>query len=174
MVVDADGLNALAGNLEVLKGAAAPRLLTPHPGEMARLLGTTSKEVQSRRLETARQFAATHGVWLVLKGAQTVVAGPEGRLSLNPTGNPVLASGGAGDILTGLIGGFLAQGLSPWDAARLGVFLHGLAADYLVDYAGPRGHIPGDLLACLPELLTEFSQGRFPVTEDDICLRLVT
>ncbi|MFZ2090014.1 MAG: NAD(P)H-hydrate dehydratase [Desulfobaccales bacterium] len=174
MVVDADGVNALAGNLGVLTRPAGPRLLTPHPGEMARLLGATSKEVQSRRLETARQFAATHGVWLVLKGAQTVVADPEGRLSLNPTGNPVLASGGTGDVLTGLIGGLLAQGLSPWDAARLGVFLHGLAADYLVENVGQRGHIAGDLLTCLPELLTEFSQGRFPVTEDDICLRLVT
>jgi ADP-dependent NAD(P)H-hydrate dehydratase / NAD(P)H-hydrate epimerase len=174
LVIDADGVNALAGQLEVLKGAAGPRILTPHPGEMARLLGATSKEVQSRRLDSARSFAAAQGVWVVLKGAQTVVADPEGRLSLNPTGNPILASGGTGDVLSGLIGGFLAQGLPPWDAARLGVYLHGLAADYLETGVGPRGHLAGDLLACFPELLTEFTQGRYPALEEDICLRLVT
>jgi len=130
--------------------------------------------VQSRRLDAAREFAATRGVWVVLKGAQTVVADPEGRLSLNPTGNPALASGGTGDVLTGLIGGFLAQGLPPWDAARLGVYLHGLAADYLEAGMGLRGHLAGDLLACFPELLTEFTEGRYPALEEDICLRLVT
>jgi NAD(P)H-hydrate epimerase len=174
LVIDADGVNALAGNLEILKKAAGPRILTPHPGEMARLVGAASKDVQARRLDAAREFAQAHGVWLVLKGAQTVVADPEGRVSLNPTGNPLLASGGTGDVLTGLIGGFLAQRLSPWDAARLGVYLHGLAADYLEEVVGPRGQVAGDLLACFPELLTEFSQGRFPASEDDICLRLVT
>jgi len=174
MVVDADGLNNLAGQLEVLKDAKGPRILTPHPGEMSRLAGLGVKDIQSRRLEVARNFAAAHRVWLVLKGSQTLVAAPDGRLSLNPTGNPVLASGGTGDVLTGLIGGWLAQGLPPWDAARLGVYLHGLAADYLAEIIGPRGHIAGDLLDCLPELLTEFSQGQFPVTEEDICLRLVT
>jgi hydroxyethylthiazole kinase-like uncharacterized protein yjeF len=174
MVVDADGLNCLAGHLEVLKRAAGQRILTPHPGEMARLLGTTPKEVQSRRLDTAREVATAHGVWVVLKGAQTVVADPEGNVSLNPTGNPVLASGGTGDVLTGMIGGFLAQRVSPWDAARLGVYLHGLAADYLAEVVGPRGHLAGDLVVCLPELLAEFTQGHFPAIEEDICLRLVT
>jgi len=174
MVVDADGVNALAGHLEVLKSSAGPRILTPHPGEMSRLLGTTPKEVQSRRLDTAREVATAHGVWVVLKGAQTLVADPEGRVSFNPTGNPVLASGGTGDVLTGLIGGFLAQRVSPWDAARLGVYLHGLTADYLAEVIGPRGHIAGGLLAVFPELLAEFTQGQFPGIEEDICLRLVT
>ena len=174
MVVDADGLNALAGHLEVLKGAAGPRILTPHPGEMARLIGATTREVQSRRLDTAREVAAAHGVVVVLKGAQTVVADPSGRVSLNPTGNPSLASGGTGDVLTGLISGFLAQRLPAWPAARLGVYLHGLTADYLEEVGGPRGHLAGDLLAFFPELLTEFTQGRFPAIEEDICLRLVT
>lgn len=174
LVIDADGVNALAGQLEIITTAAGPRILTPHPGEMARLLGTTSREVQSRRLETARDFAAAHGVWLILKGAQTVVADPEGRVSLNPTGNPFLASGGTGDVLTGLVGGFLAQGLPPWDAARLGVYLHGLTADYLEDALGRRGLVAGDLLAAFPELLAEFTQGQFPAIEEDICLRLVT
>jgi hydroxyethylthiazole kinase-like uncharacterized protein yjeF len=174
MVIDADGANALAGQPEVIQGAGGLRILTPHPGEMGRLLGISSKEVQSQRLEVAKNFAAAHGVWVVLKGAQTIVAAPDGYLSLNPTGNPVLASGGTGDVLTGLIGGFLAQGLSPWDAARLGVYLHGLAADYLEEVMGPRGHIAGDLLTWLPELLMEFTQARFPAIEEEICLRLVT
>ncbi|MGQ9689138.1 MAG: NAD(P)H-hydrate dehydratase [Desulfobaccales bacterium] len=174
MVIDADGVNALAGHLEILPRSAGPRLLTPHPGEMGRLMGVSSKEVQSGRLDLARTFALEHKVWLVLKGAQTVVADPDGRVSLNPTGNPILASGGTGDVLTGLIGGFLAQGLAPWDAARLGVFLHGLAADYLAANIGSRGHLAGDLLIILPELLTEFTEGRFPALEEDPCLRLVT
>ena len=174
VVVDADGLNALAGHLEVLPGAAGPRILTPHPGEMARLIGATAREVQTRRLDTAREVATVHGVFVVLKGAQTVVADPLGRVSLNPTGNPSLASGGTGDVLTGLIGGFLAQGLPPWDAARLGVYLHGLTADYLEEVIGLRGHLAGDLLTSFPELVTEFTQGRFPAIEEDICLRLVT
>jgi hydroxyethylthiazole kinase-like uncharacterized protein yjeF len=173
MVVDADGLNALAGHLEVLRDSAGPRILTPHPGEMARLVGVTPKEVQSRRLDTARQVATAHGVWVVLKGAQTVVAEPGGRLSINSTGNPVLASGGTGDVLTGLIGGFLAQKMPPWDAARLGVYLHGLVADYLAEVVGPGGHIAGDLIASLPELLEEFTLAQFPAIEEDICFRLV-
>jgi NAD(P)H-hydrate epimerase len=172
LVIDADGVNALVGRPDLLKQAAGPRLLTPHPGEMARLLNCTSKEVQAARLDAVREAAARYGAILVLKGAQTVVADPEGRLSINPTGNPSLASGGTGDVLTGLLGGFLAQGLSPWDAARLGVFLHGLAADYLAADTG-RGLIAGDLLAIFPEVLTEFTQGRIPLTEEGICLRRV-
>jgi NAD(P)H-hydrate epimerase len=101
-----------------------------------------------------------------------VVAHPQGLVSLNPTGNPALASGGTGDVLTGIIGGFLAQGLDPWDAARLGVFLHGLAADYLAAASG-RGLIAGDLLAIFPEVLTEFSEGRIPLSEEGICSRRV-
>lgn len=176
LVIDADGLNCLAGQLEVLKAAAGPRVLTPHPGEMSRLAGLGVKDIQSRRLEVARDFAAAHGVWLVLKGSQTLVAAPDGHLSLNPTGNPVLASGGTGDVLTGLIGGWLAQGLSPWNAARLGVYLHGLAADNLAESIGPRGHIAGDLLAGFPEFLSEFAQGKVSAVdeEEDICLRPVT
>ena len=125
-------------------------------------MGLTTPEVQARRLDLARETAAKFGVTLVLKGAQTVVAAPDGRASLNSTGNPALASGGTGDVLTGLIGGFLAQGLAPWDAARLGVYLHGLAADFWVSRHGPRGMIAGDLLAVLPQMLAEFSRGISP------------
>jgi NAD(P)H-hydrate epimerase len=172
MVIDADGLNALVGDSSLVKEAAGPRILTPHPGEMARLLGCTSSEVQGARLDFAREAAARCGATMVLKGAQTLVADPQGLVSLNPTGNPALASGGTGDVLTGFIGGFLAQGLDPWDAARLGVFLHGLAADYLAAASG-RGLIAGDLLAIFPEVLTEFSEGRIPLSEEGICSRRV-
>jgi ADP-dependent NAD(P)H-hydrate dehydratase / NAD(P)H-hydrate epimerase len=173
MVIDADGLNALATDPSCLQGAAGPRLLTPHPGEMARLLGGTAQEIQARRLEAAREAAARFQAVVVLKGAQTVVAAPDGRRSLNPTGNPALASGGTGDVLTGLIGGFLAQRLSPWDAARLGVYLHGLAADYLVVEHRLTSLIAGDLLAVLPEVLAEFTGGNFPPSEETICLKRV-
>jgi hydroxyethylthiazole kinase-like uncharacterized protein yjeF len=173
MVIDADGLNNLAGAADTLKDAAGPRILTPHPGEMARLVGLATPEVQTRRLDLARDTAARFGVTLVLKGAQTVVAAPDGRASLNATGNPALASGGTGDVLTGLIGGFLAQGLTPWDAACLGVYLHGLAADFFVSRRGSRGMIAGDLLDVLPAMLTEFSQGTIPPAEGDICFQRV-
>lgn len=173
MVIDADGVNALAGDPGWLKDAAGPRILTPHPGEMARFLGTTTQEVQADRLAAARGAAAQSGALVVLKGAQTLVADPQGRVSINSTGNPALASGGTGDVLTGLIGGFLAQRLTPWDAARLGVYLHGLAADYWVEQHGPRGLIAGDLLTIFPEMLHKFMQGHIPLTEEGICLRRV-
>jgi NAD(P)H-hydrate epimerase len=173
MVIDADGINSLAGAAAGLKDAAGPRILTPHPGEMARLVGRTTPEVQARRLDLARDTAAQFGVTLVLKGAQTVVAAPDGRAWINATGNPALASGGTGDVLTGLMGGFLAQGLAPWDAARLGVYLHGLAADFFVSRHGPRGMVAGDLLAVWPHMLTEFSQGLIPPAEGDICFTRV-
>jgi hydroxyethylthiazole kinase-like uncharacterized protein yjeF len=173
LVIDADGINCLSHEPDCLKGAAGPRLITPHPGEMGRFLGISPQDVQARRLEVAREAAARHGVYVVLKGAQTLVAAPDGRISINSTGNPALASGGTGDVLTGLIGGYLAQHLSPWDAARLGVYLHGLAADYLMEQTGCEGLIAGDLTAVFPELLAEFLQGRFPQTEEDICLQRV-
>jgi hydroxyethylthiazole kinase-like uncharacterized protein yjeF len=173
MVIDADGINNLATGITCLTAAAGPRILTPHPGEMARLLGLTPAAVQARRLELALETTARFGVTLVLKGAQTVVAGPDGRASINPTGNPALASGGTGDVLTGLIGGFLAQGLTSWDAARLGVYLHGLAADFFVSQHGPRGLIAGDLLRVLPDVLHQFLQGLIPQTEEDICYKRV-
>ncbi len=173
MVVDADGVNALARDPACLKDASGPRIITPHPGEMARLAGLTAQEVQARRLEVAREIAAEYGCIVVLKGAQTLVAAPDGRLSLNPTGNPALASGGTGDVLTGLIGGLLAQGLSPWDAARLGVYLHGLAADLFAARHGPRGLAAGDLLQLWPEVLGEFMQGAIPFFEEEICWQRV-
>jgi hydroxyethylthiazole kinase-like uncharacterized protein yjeF len=172
MVVDADGVNALAADLAALP-APGPRILTPHPGEMARLVGASVQEVQADRLGLAWETARRLGVVLVLKGAQTLVAAPDGRLSLNVTGNPALASGGTGDVLTGLIGGYLAQGLAPYDAARLGVYLHGLAADFWAARYGPRGLTAGDLLDVFPEVVAEFLAGDIPLAEEEICFKRV-
>jgi NAD(P)H-hydrate epimerase len=150
-VVDADGLNALAGHLDVLgrrRGRAT--VLTPHPGEMARLTGRTAAEIQADRTGAARDFAVTHGVVLVLKGARTVTALPDGRLRINGSGHAGMASGGMGDVLTGLIGGLLAQGMEPGAAAALGVFLHGLAGDRLRSHFGDAGLLATDLLPELP------------------------
>ena len=173
LVVDADGVNNLAADPACLEQPAGPRILTPHPGEMARLLGVSTTEVQARRLELARATAARYGVTLVLKGAQTLVAAADGRVMVNSTGNPALASGGTGDVLTGLIGGFLAQGLAPWDAARLGVYLHGLAADCFAARYGPRSLIAGDLLRLFPQVVAEFAQGLIPATEENVCCKRV-
>lgn len=153
MVVDADGLTALAGGLEVLAGAAGPRLLTPHPGEMARMLGVGVAEVQADRIEVVRAFCARHRVWLVLKGAGSIVGAPDGRLFINPTGNPGMATGGSGDVLTGMAGAFLARGLGPLHALQSAVYLHGLAGDLGALRWGEEGLIAGDIIEAIPEAL---------------------
>ncbi|MDD3581237.1 MAG: NAD(P)H-hydrate dehydratase [Desulfobacca sp.] len=173
LVIDADGLNALAEDLTCLEQAAGPIILTPHPGEMSRLVDKSTREIQAERLEQAQALAQRYKVIVVLKGAQTVVADPEGRVSINPTGNPALASGGTGDVLTGMIGGFLAQGLEPFDAARLGVYLHGLAADQRADWQGDCGLLAGELLEELPEVIKEFAAGQLPEVEEEVCYRRV-
>jgi hydroxyethylthiazole kinase-like uncharacterized protein yjeF len=152
-VVDADGLNALAGHLDALKKARAPRVLTPHPGEMARLLGTTADEVQRDRIGTAQRFAKAQGAVVVLKGAGTVVASPDGETFINTTGNPGMATGGTGDVLTGVIGSLLAQGYGPTQAAYIGVFLHGRAGDLAAKEKGEAGMIAGDVIEKLPEAI---------------------
>ena len=155
MLVDADGLNILASDTGLLKNAPGPRILTPHPGEMSRLTGRTSRQVQENRLEISRDFAMKHKVHLVLKGTDTLVCDPEGRLAVNATGNPGMACGGMGDVLTGIIGGFLAQGLSPWQASCLGVYSHGLAADRLAEETGA-GYLASEVAHELPYVLQDF------------------
>jgi NAD(P)H-hydrate epimerase len=150
MVVDADGLNALARDLTVLTRAAGPRVLTPHPGEMSRLLGVATAAIQQDRIETSRRFAASQGVHVALKGAGTVIAGPDGRVFVNPTGNPGMASGGSGDVLTGMIGAFLARGLDPLSAIQSGCFLHGRAGDLAAAARGEDGLVAGDILDAIP------------------------
>lgn len=150
-VVDADALTALAGHLGLLRGARAPRCLTPHPGEMARLLGASVADVQRDRLGAARGVATAHGAHLVLKGALSVIASPDGRLVLNPTGNPGMASGGMGDVLTGMVGALLARRFAPGDAVLAAVYLHGLAADVAAGRVGEEALIAGDVIEALPE-----------------------
>jgi NAD(P)H-hydrate epimerase len=154
LVIDADGLNALAGG----KGPErlrrnAPTVVTPHPGEMARLSGSTTQEVQRRRLEAARALAMEAGVVVVLKGQRTIVAGPDGRAAVNPTGNPGMATGGTGDVLAGMVGALLARGTEAWTAAGAAVYLHGAAGDLARDRRGEESLVAGDLLDALPEVL---------------------
>jgi NAD(P)H-hydrate epimerase len=155
VVIDADGLNCLAGNSDVLRRAIAPLVLTPHPGEMARLTGLTTDVIQSDRIQSARRLARDVNAHIVLKGARTVIAHPDGTAAVNPTGNPGMATGGMGDVLTGLIGGFLVQGLSPKAAARAGAYLHGLAADHLAAAIGPIGYTATDVMQALPSVMAE-------------------
>ena len=154
LLVDADGLNILATDTNLLDNPAGPRILTPHPGEMARLLGVTPAEIAADRLGAAREFAGRHQVYLVLKGADTLVVDPAGNAAVNPTGNPGMACGGMGDVLAGLIGGFLVQGLPPWHACCLGVFSHGLAADLLAAESGA-GYLASEVAREIPFVLEE-------------------
>ena len=150
LVLDADGLNAFSGDAGSLMARGGQTIVvTPHPGEMGRLLGRSSAEVQDDRLEAARTLATSNGLFVVLKGQGTIVAAPDGRLAINPTGNPGMATGGTGDVLTGAIAGWLAQGLKPYDACRLGVYLHGAAGDLAACDEGEVAMTAGDLAARL-------------------------
>jgi hydroxyethylthiazole kinase-like uncharacterized protein yjeF len=152
-IVDADGLNALDGHLDVLKKAPRPLILTPHPGEMARLLDRPIAEVQASRVDIAREFALEHGAHLVLKGYRTVIAAPDGRVFVNSTGNPGMATGGSGDILTGMLAGLAAQRLDPTEAAVLGVYLHGLSGDLAARELGMAFLTATNLLDYLPDAM---------------------
>jgi ADP-dependent NAD(P)H-hydrate dehydratase / NAD(P)H-hydrate epimerase len=153
MVIDADGLNCLGTKAQYLGKRPAPTIVTPHPGEMGRLLGIPTDEVQENRIEMASRLAQDAQVVVVLKGPRTLVAAPDGRVFVNTTGNNGMAKGGSGDVLTGLIGGLLAQGCSALGAACAGVYLHGLAGDLARDEMGVRGMTAGDILRMIPEAL---------------------
>ena len=153
LVIDADGLNALVDVEGWWERLPRPAILTPHPGEMARLMGVKTAEVQADRLGVAARMAGTWGVVLVLKGAHTVIADPNGRLVLLPFANPALATAGTGDVLAGAIVGLLAQGLEPFAAALAGAYLHGLAGELVRQEIGPAGGVAGDLLPRLPQAL---------------------
>jgi ADP-dependent NAD(P)H-hydrate dehydratase / NAD(P)H-hydrate epimerase len=156
LVIDADGLNAVSRNPEILKKATAPVVLTPHPGEMARLTGTTTQAVQADRIAAARKFSSDFGVTLVLKGSRTVIAEPSGHVYINPTGNPGMASGGMGDVLTGMIAGFIAQGFDAFFSAQLAVFMHGRCGDQLAVKRGSVGILATDICDEIPATLHEF------------------
>ena len=151
LVVDADGLNALSEDPGILHHARSTCLvLTPHPGEMARLAGTSTASVEADRIASARDFAVQHGVYLILKGARTVVAAPDGQIAINGSGNAGMASGGMGDVLTGILASLLGQGYPPFDACRLGVFIHGHAADLVAADKGEIGMSAVDVQEKLP------------------------
>jgi hydroxyethylthiazole kinase-like uncharacterized protein yjeF len=153
LVLDADGLNAFDGRDAELRGHATAHLvLTPHPGEMARLAGCSVKEVQADRIGIATRFAAEWNAWVVLKGYQTVVAAPDGRAWINSTGNPGMATGGTGDVLTGMLAGLIAEfGATRWEQAlTFGVYLHGLAGDLAAEELGEEPLIAGDIIRFIP------------------------
>jgi hydroxyethylthiazole kinase-like uncharacterized protein yjeF len=158
LVVDADGLNAAAGNPDVFLELNVPAVITPHPGEMARLMGITSSEVQQDRIGVAGEFAARYGLVVVLKGAGTIVAAPGGKIFINSTGNPGMATAGSGDVLTGLIASFMAQGFSPVQAAVAGVYIHGAAGDAVAVSVGERGMVAGDLLRGVPKTIAKLEK----------------
>jgi hydroxyethylthiazole kinase-like uncharacterized protein yjeF len=165
MVIDADGLNALAGHLDVLSTNKEHIILTPHPGEMGRLIGKKTSDIQADRVGTASAFVEEYGCYLVLKGARTLIVEPDGKIHINPTGNPALSSGGSGDVLTGFIAGFLARHWAMADAAIAGVYMHGLAADLLAEEMGFAGIMAGELLDVIPDLMASIGQGEWPLND---------
>ena len=156
LVLDADGLNVLAGNLHLLAGRAAPTVITPHEGEFARLTGCSLPV--SDRVGAARSFAAEHGCVVVLKGHRTVTAAPDGRVWINTSGNPGMAKGGSGDVLAGMILSLIGQGLPAAESAAMAVWLHGRAGDLAAESLGEYAMTPTDLLAFLPRALMELSE----------------
>ncbi|MDD5173999.1 MAG: NAD(P)H-hydrate dehydratase [Candidatus Omnitrophica bacterium] len=153
VILDADGINAFAGHVDSLKKATAPLILTPHIGEMARLLERDADEVNNKRKDIALEFAHQYNVVLVLKGHETIVAAPDGALYVNATGNVGMATGGTGDILTGMIASFTGQGMDAFNAAAAGVYLRGKAGDLAVMDKGVLSLIATDLLDKLPAVL---------------------
>ncbi len=150
LVIDADGLNALKGELPVLRHSRYRAILTPHPGEFVRLFGGALSAKDTDRKRRAKAVAEKFGIFIVLKGFHTVVASPEGGIYVNPTGNPGMATAGSGDVLTGMIAALIGQGFSLWDAARFGVYLHGLAGDLACKKTGEASLTAGDILERLP------------------------
>ena len=158
LVVDADGLNALAQASEIISLLDQAAVLTPHPGEMARLTNTPVSTLEKDRIRTVQQFASDSGVTLVFKGAPTVTGFPNGDVWINSTGNPGMATGGMGDVLTGIIAGLMAQGISSEKAAALGVYIHGLAADRVAETLGMHGLMASDVLKAVPEAIASLIQ----------------
>lgn len=146
LIMDADALNLLAEDPDMLTRRPGPTLLTPHPGEAGRLLGRSTADVEADRLGAFVDWSARYGVWTALKGSRTIVTAPDGQRFINPTGNSGLAKGGSGDVLTGLVAGLAAQGVEPGEALRLGVFLHGMAGDLAAREHGVRAMLPADVI----------------------------
>jgi len=156
IVIDADGLYALKGKEEIIKEIKAPLILTPHPGEMGYLIDKTPKEINKNRIEVARNFATQTGTYLILKGAPTVIAEPNGYCYINTTGNSAIATAGSGDVLTGIVAAMLAQGLSPLQASITAVWLHGIAGDIASERLTHYSTIASDIIKFLPEAFKRF------------------
>ncbi len=159
VILDADGINCVTGCIDIIKEVKVPLILTPHPAEMARLLHCTVAAVQSDRMEQAGSFAREHGVTLVLKGAGTIVATPEGAF-VNSTGNSGMSKGGSGDVLAGMLASLVAQGIPPTNAACMAVFLHGKAGDCAAEHLSEQAMLPTDLIGELPGLFLKLEQRR--------------
>jgi hydroxyethylthiazole kinase-like uncharacterized protein yjeF len=161
LVLDADALNAFAGEPDQLVGPEGRDvIITPHPGELARLMGVTSADVQANRVELAQNFAESHQLYVVLKGHRSVIATPEGHVFVNPTGNPGMATGGMGDVLTGMIAAWLGQLLDAEAACRLAVYLHGMAGDLAESAEGEASLMPSDLVAHIGDAILELTAKR--------------
>ncbi len=150
IVLDADGINCLSIHPEILYDLNQPIIITPHPGELARFLGESTKVIQEKRIYYSKYVSQKYNIIVVLKGFNTIVVSPEEEVYVNTTGNPGMATAGSGDLLTGVITSFIGQGLKPMDAARLGVFCHGLAGDLAAKYKGEYGIIATDILKNIP------------------------
>jgi len=160
IVLDADALNIISKKPGILRKAKAPVAITPHPGEMARLCGITTKQVQDDRIGTATSFSQKYGCYVVLKGARTVVSAPSAEVFINPTGNSAMATAGTGDVLTGIIGGLMAQGYGCLQSCLLGVFLHGHAADLLLEETGTAGFTASEISRKIPASMNSIISSR--------------
>lgn len=158
VILDADGINAFEGHIDLLRTSSSKLILTPHPGEMSRLCGKSISDIQSSRLDTAREFAKSNGVVVMLKGANTIVASPDGKSYVNPTGNPGMSKGGSGDILAGITASFAAQGMPADSAACCGAYIHGLAGDRTAFKLSQYGMIPTDMFLEIPQIFREMSR----------------
>lgn len=150
VIIDADGITALKGHENILKRTKAPVILTPHPGEMSRLINKEINEIRKDRIGIVQNFCCENRVFMALKGANTIIGDPEGNCYINPTGNPGMASGGSGDVLTGMIAGFIAQKMNPLDGLIAGVFIHGISGDIALDSKGEEGLIASDIIDSIP------------------------
>jgi NAD(P)H-hydrate epimerase len=159
-VIDADGINAFQGHIDVIKKAKRKAVFTPHPGELGRLIGLSPKEINEDRIGVARKFVEETGANLVLKGAGTVIVTQDGEVFINPTGNPALAKGGSGDILTGFIGGFVSQGHSLLEASLIGTYLHGYLADTWIEHNTDMDLLASDLLAGVGKAIRDIRDGK--------------
>jgi NAD(P)H-hydrate epimerase len=163
VVLDADGINNL--NLKELKNCQCELVMTPHPGEFARLVNKSITEIQENRIDNAREFAKKYKVNLVLKGVSSLIADKNGNIYINKTGNEGMATAGSGDVLTGIISSLIGQGLAPFKSAVLGVYLHGLAGDQAKSTIGSYSVIAGDIIENIPPAISKIKRG----CNDDNC-----